>query len=98
MLYLLLVLFSLRFAGCSKAAAVSVMPSLFFSAFVPFFLTLVLLSLLILIPRSGGKSGSNKKADGVKVSDRLLYIHFVCEFVLMSVNFTKLILNNHQDF
>lgn len=44
------------------------MPSLLFSAFVPFFLTLLLLFLFILIPRSGGKSGSNKKTDGVKVT------------------------------
>lgn len=44
------------------------MPALLFSAFVPFFLTLLLLFLFILIPRSGGKSGSNKKADGVKES------------------------------
>ncbi|XP_035771457.1 calcium/calmodulin-dependent protein kinase type II subunit alpha [Neolamprologus brichardi] len=29
---------------------------------------LLLLSLFVLIPRSGGKSGSNKKADGVKVT------------------------------
>ncbi|KAF0022895.1 hypothetical protein F2P81_024876 [Scophthalmus maximus] len=40
------------------------MPSLLFSAFVPFFLTLLLLCLLMLIPRSGGKS--SKKNDGVK--------------------------------
>ncbi|MEQ2192577.1 hypothetical protein XENOCAPTIV_013884, partial [Xenoophorus captivus] len=44
------------------------MPSLPFSAFVPFVLTMLLLFLFILIPRSGGKSGSNKKADGVKES------------------------------
>lgn len=44
------------------------MPSLLFSAFVPFFLTILLLFLFVLIPRSGGKSGSNKKADGVKVN------------------------------
>lgn len=44
------------------------MPSLLFSAFVPFFLTILLFLLFVLIPRSGGKSGSNKKADGVKVN------------------------------
>lgn len=49
------------------------MPSLLFSAFVPFFLTLLLLFLFILVPRSGGKSGSNKKADGVKVTNYSYY-------------------------
>lgn len=50
------------------AEVLGTMPSLLFAAFVPFFLTLLLLSLFVLIPRSGGKSGSNKKADGVKVT------------------------------
>uniref|UniRef100_A0A8C5DZF2 Calcium/calmodulin-dependent protein kinase type II subunit alpha n=1 Tax=Gouania willdenowi TaxID=441366 RepID=A0A8C5DZF2_GOUWI len=45
---------------------VGTMPSLLFSAFVPFFLTLLLLLLFVCIPRSGGKS--SKKADGVKES------------------------------
>uniref|UniRef100_A0A8C6L354 calcium/calmodulin-dependent protein kinase n=1 Tax=Nothobranchius furzeri TaxID=105023 RepID=A0A8C6L354_NOTFU len=53
------------------AAAVCTMPLLLFSAFVPFFLTLVLLCLFVFIPCSGGKSGSNKKADGVKVTLQL---------------------------
>jgi len=55
------------------AAVVGAMPSLLFTAFVPFFLTLVLLLLSVLIPRSGGKSG-NKKADGVKVMLLLLLL------------------------
>lgn len=52
-------------AGC-------MMPSLLFSAFLPFFVTLLLLALFVLVPRSGGKSGSNKKADGVKVTSAAL--------------------------
>ncbi|KAM7373813.1 hypothetical protein PAMP_006513 [Pampus punctatissimus] len=52
----------------TSAAVNGTMPSLLFSAFVPFFLTVLLLFLFVLIPRSGGKSGSNKKADGVKES------------------------------
>lgn len=52
------------------------MPSLLFSAFVPFFLTILLLFLFVLIPRSGGKSGSNKKADGVKVNI-LLFLNII---------------------
>lgn len=53
------------------------MPSLLFSAFVPFFLTILLLFLFVLIPRSGGKSGSNKKADGVKVNILLLFLNII---------------------
>lgn len=53
------------------------MPSLLFSAFVPFFLTILLLFLFVLIPRSGGKSGSNKKADGVKVNILFLYLNII---------------------
>lgn len=53
------------------------MPSLLFSAFVPFFLTILLLFLFVLIPRSGGKSGSNKKADGVKVNILFLFLNII---------------------
>lgn len=43
------------------------MPSLLLSAFVPFFVTLLIFLIFVFIPCSGGKSG-NKKTDGVKVT------------------------------
>lgn len=43
------------------------MPTLLFSAFVPFFVTLLIFLIFVFIPCSGGKSG-NKKTDGVKVT------------------------------
>lgn len=42
--------------------------ALLFWAFVPFLIALLLLSLIFIVSRSGGKSGANKKADGVKES------------------------------